>query len=87
MVATIIFVLVGVALWAAAGVVLHFRGRTRSKAAAMGAVETSGAAEAASLAPGSPVEVKGTLRCGAPLQSEMAGETCAYYSSRVIRST
>lgn len=85
MVATIIFVLVGVALWVAAGVVLHFRDRTRGKAAAMGAVETSSAVEAASLAPGSPVEVKGTLRCEAPLQSEMAGETCAYYSSRVIR--
>lgn len=79
MVATIIFVLVGVALWVAAGVVLYFRGRTRGKVAAMGAVE------AASLAPGGLVEVKGTLRCEAPLRSEMAGETCAYYSSRVIR--
>jgi hypothetical protein len=85
MVATIIFILVGVALWVAAGVVIYFRGKTRGKAAAMGSVETSGAAGAATHAPGSLVEVKGTLRCEAPLESEMAGETCAYYSSRVIR--
>ncbi|QIN84947.1 hypothetical protein GBA63_21590 [Rubrobacter tropicus] len=85
MVAAVIFLLVGVALWVAAGVVLFFRGRTKGKASAMAAVETSGAADVASLAPGSPVEVKGTLRCEAPLESEMAGEACAYYSSRVIR--
>jgi hypothetical protein len=85
MVATVIFILVGVALWVAAGVVLYFRGRAKGKAAAMGAIETSGAAGAAGLSPGSLVEVKGTLRCEAPLESEMAGETCAYYSSRVIR--
>ena len=85
MVATVIFSLFGVALLVAAGVVLVFRRRTMGKAAAMGAAETSGAADAASLAPGSVVEVKGTLRCEAPLQSEMAGETCAYYSARVVR--
>lgn len=85
MVATVIFLLVGVALWVAAGVVLFFRRRTMGKAAAMGAVETTDAADVASLGPGSVVEVKGTLRCGEPLLSEMSGETCAYYSSRVIR--
>jgi hypothetical protein len=85
MVAAVIFLLVGVALWVAAGVVLFFRGKAKGKASAMTAVETSGAAEVASLAPGSVVEVKGTLRCEAPLESEMAGERCAYYSSRVIR--
>jgi hypothetical protein len=37
------------------------------------------------MAPGSPVEVKGTLRCESPLESEMAGKTCAYYLSQVIR--
>ena len=85
MFAAVIFLLVGAVLWVAAGVVLFFRGRTKGKASAMAAVETSGAAEAASLSPGSPVEVKGTLRCEAPLESEMAGEACAYYSSRVVR--
>ena len=85
MVATVIFSLFGVALLVAAGVVLFFRRRTMGKAAAMGAAETSDAVDAASLAPGSVVEVKGTLRCETPLQSEMAGETCAYYSARVAR--
>jgi hypothetical protein len=85
MVAVVIFLAFGVALLVAAGVVLYFRGRTMRKSAAMGAVETSSTADAGSLRPGSVVEVKGTLRCEAPLQSEMAGERCAYYSSRVVR--
>ena len=85
MLATVIFLLFGVALLVAAGVVLYFRRRTMGKSAAMGATQTSGAANAASLSPGSVVEVKGTLRCEAPLQSAFANERCAYYSSRVIR--
>lgn len=85
MVAAVIFLLVGVALWVAAGVVLFFRGKAKAKASVMAAVETSDAADVSSLAPGSAVEVKGTLRCEMPLESEMAGERCAYYSSRVIR--
>lgn len=85
MLAVVIFLAFGVALWVAAGVVLYFRQRTMKKSAAMGATETSNAADVGSLAPGSVVEVKGTLRCEAPLTSEMAGETCAYYSSRVVR--
>jgi hypothetical protein len=39
----------------------------------------------AARAAGTPVEVKGTLRCEEPLTSEMAGRECAYYVSRVIR--
>ncbi len=85
MVAAMIFLLVGVVLWVAAGVVLFFRGKAKGKAAVMAAEETSDAKEVASLPPGSLVEVKGTLRCEAPLESEMAGERCAYYSSRMIR--
>lgn len=85
MVAVVIFVLVGLALWVAAGVVLFFRGKAKGKAALMSSVQTSDAADVASLAPGTLVEVKGTLRCEAPLESEMAGEKCAYYSSRVVR--
>lgn len=85
MLGTIVFVVVGAALLAASGGVLYFRGRAKEKAAFMGRVETSGAAEAATLAPGSVVEVKGTLRCEAPLRSEMANEACAYYSARVVR--
>ncbi len=85
MVAAVIFLLVGAALWVAAGVVLFFRGKAKDKASVMAAVETSNAADVASLPPGSAVEVKGTLRCEAPLESEMAGERCAYYASRVVR--
>jgi hypothetical protein len=47
--------------------------------------ETSAAAGVAAMAAGTPVEVKGTLRCEEPLTSEMAGRKCAYYVSRVIR--
>jgi hypothetical protein len=39
----------------------------------------------AGIAPGTLVEVKGTLRCEEPLTSEMAERTCAYYSSTVTR--
>ena len=51
----------------------------------MGQTETSNATDVPGLAPGTLVEVKGTLRCEGPLVSEMAKERCAYYSSRVVR--
>jgi hypothetical protein len=69
----------------AVGVLLYFRRRTLGKTEAMRRVETSRAAEVAGMAPGSPVEVKGTLRCESPLESEMAHQRCAYYLSQVIR--
>lgn len=80
-----IFVLVGVAVWVAAGVLLYFRRKTLQKTEAMRRVETSRAADVSRMTPGEPVEVTGTLRCGSPLTSEMARHTCAYYHSRVIR--
>jgi hypothetical protein len=73
----VIFVVAGIAL-------LYFRNKNKQKAALMGQTETSGASEVSGLAPGTLVEVKGTLRCEEPLSSEMAGEKCAY-SSKVIR--
>lgn len=85
MLGTIIFTLVGLALWIAAGVLLYFRGRTLRKAAVMQRVQTSGASGVSGMAPGTLVEVKGTLRCEHPLTAEMSGEECAYYSSRVVR--
>src|ERR671916_2502952 len=69
----------------AGGALLYFRSRTRQKAALMGQTETSNASDVSGLAPGTVVEVKGTLRCEEPLTSEMAGERCAYYSSKVVR--
>jgi hypothetical protein len=51
----------------------------------MGQTETSNASDVPGLAPGTLVEIKGTLRCEEPLTSEMASERCAYYSSKVVR--
>ena len=82
---TLIFVLFGVLMWAAAGVLLYFRRRQSSKTGLMRDTETSAAARVAAMTAGTPVEVKGTLRCEEPLTSEMAGRECAYYTSRVIR--
>jgi E3 Ubiquitin ligase len=64
---------------------LYFRNKNKQKAALMGQTQTSSASDVSGLAPGTLVEVKGTLRCEEPLSSEMAGEKCAYYSSKVIR--
>src|SRR3712207_1785691 len=69
----------------AGGALLYFRNRAKQKAALMGQTETSNASDVSGLAPGTLVEVKGTLRCEEPLTSEMAGERCAYYSSKVVR--
>jgi hypothetical protein len=74
----VIFVVAGIAL-------LYFRNKNKQKAALMGQTQTSSASDVSGLAPGTLVEVTGTLRCEEPLSSEMAGEKCAYYSSKVIR--
>lgn len=81
----LIFALFGVLMWVAAGVLLYYRRKQSRKAGLMGATQTSSAAEVPGIAPGTQVEVKGTLRCEEPLTSEMAKERCAYYVSRVIR--
>ncbi len=85
MIFTIIFVLVGVAVWVAAGGLLIYRRRQLRKTELMRQVETSGARAVSGAAPGTLVELKGTLRCDEPLTSEMAEQTCAYYLSQVIR--
>jgi hypothetical protein len=81
----LILLLFAVIFLVAGGALLYFRGKTKQKAALMGQTETSNAADVSGLAPGTLVEVKGTLRCEEPLVSEMANERCAYYSSKVIR--
>src|ERR687893_2272919 len=81
----LILLLFAIIFLVAGGALLYFRNRTRQKAALMGQTETSNASDVPGLAPGTLVEVKGTLRCEEPLTSEMAGETCAYYSSQVTR--
>jgi hypothetical protein len=85
MVAFLILLLFAVIFLVAGGVLLYFRNRTKQKSALMSQTETSASADVSGLAPGTLVEVKGTLRCEAPLTSEMAGTSCAYYSSKVIR--
>ncbi len=85
MVFTLIFVLFGVLMWIAAGVLLYFRRRQLRKTELMRRVQTTEAVDVDDIPPGTPVEVKGTLRCEEPLTSEMAGQACAYYLSQVIR--
>ena len=80
-----IFVLFGVFMWVAAGSSFYFRRRQLRKTELMRGVETTEAVDVDDIPPGTPVEVKGTLRCEEPLTSEMAGQTCAYHLSRVIR--
>jgi hypothetical protein len=85
MVTFLILLLFAVIFLVAGIVLLYFRNKNKQKADLMGQTETSGASDVSGLAPGTLVEVKGTLRCEEPLSSEMAGEKCAYYSSKVIR--
>ncbi|HSK99953.1 MAG TPA: E3 ubiquitin ligase family protein [Rubrobacteraceae bacterium] len=81
----VIFTLFGVVMLVVAGVLLYYRRKTLKKTELMRSVETSAARDVSSRAPGTVVEVKGTLRCESPLKSEMAEQTCAYYLSQVIR--
>jgi hypothetical protein len=81
----LILLLFAVIFLVAGGALLYFRSKNKQKAALMGQTETSNASDVAGLAQGTLVEIKGTLRCEKPLTSEMAGESCAYYSSKVVR--
>jgi hypothetical protein len=85
MVAFLILLLFAVIFLVAGGVLLYFRNRNKQKSALMSQTETSSSADVSGLTPGTLVEVKGTLRCEAPLTSEMSEMSCAYYSSKVIR--
>ena len=81
----LILLLFAVIFLVAGGVLLYFRRRTQQQSALMSQTETSSASDVSGLSPGTLVEVKGTLRCDDPLTSEMAGESCAYYSATVTR--
>src|SRR5918995_2020806 len=81
----LVLLLFAVIFLAVGGALLYFRNKNKQKAALMGQTEASNASDVSGLSPGTLVEVKGTLRCEEPLSSEMAGEKCAYYSSKVIR--
>jgi hypothetical protein len=83
------WVLIVFAVLALAGAVgcLWYRTRLGKQIALMAATATSRAAEVAGLAPGTVVEVKGTLRCAAPLTAEFSKEPCVYYKSQIDRET
>jgi E3 Ubiquitin ligase len=76
---------VAVAFWAAGGLLLYVRHRARRKVDLIRQTQTTDASGISAFSPGTSVEVKGTLRCESPLQSEMAEESCACYTSRVTR--
>jgi hypothetical protein len=82
---SLIFVLFGASMWVTAGVLVYFRRRQLRKIDVIRQVETSTASAVSVLAPGTLVEVKGTLRCESPLKSEMTEQVCAYYLSQVTR--
>jgi hypothetical protein len=81
----LVFLGVGIAVWVFAGRMLLSVRKQRRTAALMRKTETTRAAEVAGLAVGTAVEVTGFLRCEKPIESEMAGQNCAYYKSQVIR--
>jgi hypothetical protein len=66
-------------------VCLWFRHKFREEVAVMAATPTSRAADVKTLAPGSVVEVKGTIRCAAPLTGEFSKRPCVYVRSVVER--
>ncbi len=83
----IILLLSGVAAWVAVGVLPYFRRKTLGKTEAMRWVETSAATDTTGMAAGTPVEVKGTLRCESLLESEMAGRPAPTTYRRWSEST
>jgi hypothetical protein len=64
---------------------LWFWKKFRDEAALMAATPTSRAADVAALPPGTVVEVKGTIRCEAPIAGEFSKKTCVYSKSEVER--
>lgn len=73
-----------VAAIAGAGL-LWWRSRTSRELALMASLETSGAGTVGQLAPGTAVEVKGTLRVRQPLAAEFSGQPAAYYKCEIER--
>lgn len=64
---------------------LWWRSRTGKEIALMASLETSGAGSIATTAPGTAVEVKGTLRVRQPLAAEFSGQPAAYHRSEIER--
>lgn len=64
---------------------LYWRSRVGKEIALMASLETSGAGSIATKAPGTLVEVKGTLRVRVPLKGEFSGQPAAYYKCEIER--
>jgi hypothetical protein len=64
---------------------LYWRSRVGREIALMASLQTSGAGSVAAMAPGTVVEVKGTLRVRVPLAAEFSGQAAAYYKSEIER--
>src|SRR5215212_8121197 len=73
-----------VAAFVAVGL-LWWRSRVGQEIALMASLETSGAGSIGQLAPGTMVEVKGTLRVRSPLVAEFSQQPCAYFKSEIER--
>ncbi len=64
---------------------LWWRNSTNKEIVLMASTPRSTAAQAAQTAPGTLVEVAGTLRCQTPIVSEFAKQPCAYYKAEITR--
>lgn len=64
---------------------MWWRSRVGREIALMASLETSGAGSVAATAPGTVVEVKGTLRVRVPLKAEFSGQPAAYYKCEIER--
>jgi hypothetical protein len=64
---------------------LWWRRSSAKEAALMASTPTSSAADVKRVAPGTLVEIKGTLRCAAPLTSEFSQQSCAFFKAEIIR--
>ena len=62
----LILLLFAVIFLVAGGALLYLRNKNKQKATLMGQTGTSGASDVSRLAPGTLVEVKGTVRCEEP---------------------
>jgi hypothetical protein len=66
-------------------VCLYFRRKYQSEIALMAAIETSRAGDVAKIPEGTLVEVKGTIRCDAPLTGQFSELPCVYSRSTIER--
>ena len=81
---TVLAIIAAAAALVGAGL-LWWRRSVGGEIALMASTQASPAGEAGTLAPGTLVEVKGTLRVREPLAAEFSGKPCAYFKSEIER--